>query len=205
MDTVMLDGEPVWSSSSYYLPGPLRVMETPWEQYCILLPREVARPHVQAFRPTNAAALKALGLKNGFSHMEWFLTQRGPVVSEVGARPPGANIMRLNAAAHDVDMWQHWARLQVHRTWDLPERRWAAGCAFVRAQGRGRQVGEIVGLDVVQKRIGEHIVEAKLPHPGQPRSSHYEGDGWVIVRHRDTEGVVRALRELVSTLRIHSM
>ena len=39
----------------------------------------------------NARALAALGMGTGLSHMEWFLRKDGsPVVSEVGARPPGA-------------------------------------------------------------------------------------------------------------------
>ena len=38
-----------------------------------------------------AAALRALGLETGLTHMEWFRRADGsPIVSEVGARPPGA-------------------------------------------------------------------------------------------------------------------
>ena len=203
-EAVTIDGAPVWSSSTYYLPGPLEVLENPWMQYCLLLPRE-QQPHVDAFAETNRAALTALGMRNGFSHMEWVLTSGGrALVSEVGARPPGANIMILNGAAHDVDMWRKWARLQVEREWDMPERAYATGCAFLRAQGRGAQVSRIIGLDLVQERIGDAVVQAKLPRVGQTRSSHYEGDGWVVVRHRETRGVVEALRTLVTQLVIEA-
>lgn len=207
-ETVCIGGAPVWSSSSYYLPGPLAVLENPWMQYCILLPRERTAPHVEAFRPTNAAALAALGLVDGFSHMEWFLVPDGgsgrALVSEVGARPPGANIMTLMGAAHEVDLWEKWARLQVERVWDVPERKWATGCAFLRAQGRGSQVARISGLEQVQEKVGASVVSHKLPHPGQTRSPHYEGDGWVIVRHETTRGVVDALRVLVTELVIEA-
>jgi len=40
------------------------------------------------------------------------------------------------------------------------------------------------------------------PRPGQPRSAHYEGDGWVVVRHPETPKVVEALRALVTEVRI---
>ena len=101
------------------------MLENEWMQYCILLPREHERPHVQRFTPTNHAALRALGLRTGISHMEWFDRPQGPVVSEVGARPPGANILLVNKAAYGVDMWQKWAELQVHRRWEMPRRgRW---------------------------------------------------------------------------------
>lgn len=202
-ETVCIDGAPVWSSSTFYLPGPLHVLENPWMQYCLLLPREQRMPHVAAFEPHNHAALATLGLRTGLSHMEWFLTEGGrPVISEVGARPPGANIMPLLSAAHDADLWAAWARLMVHKTWNLPERRYASGCAFLRGMGRGNAVKVVHGLDEAQRMIGPLVVSHQLPRVGQPRASGYEGEGWVIVRAPDTRAVVDALRVLVTTLQI---
>ncbi|MEZ4237290.1 MAG: hypothetical protein R3F59_14295 [Myxococcota bacterium] len=204
-ETVVLDGAPVWHSSTYYLPGPLAVLENPWMQYCLLLPKERTQPHVERFQPINAAALAALGLVNGLSHMEWFLTGDGrAIVSEVGARPPGANIMAVVGAAHGVDLWAQWARLQVERVWEMPERQYAAGCAFLRAQGRGDVVRRITGLEEAQRRIGQWVVSSKLPPVGAPRSAHYEGDGWVIVKHPETQGVIDALRLLVTEVTIEA-
>jgi biotin carboxylase len=204
-EAVWIDGQPVWHSSTYYLPGPLEVLENPWMQYCLLLPREQTQPHVDAFRRTNAAALAALGMRNGLSHMEWFLTKDGrAIVSEVGARPPGANIMGINAHAHDVDLWAKWARLQVYRQWDMPERKFATACAFLRAQGQGSSVSGIQGLEALQERCGDQVVASKLPHVGQARSAHYEGDGWIILRHPTTAGVVEALRAVVTLVRIEA-
>jgi len=202
-ETVCIDGEPVWSSSTDYLPGPLAVLENAWMQYCVVLPRE-KRPHVEAFRGANRAALRALGLKTGLSHMEWFRRADGGVtIGEVGARPPGVNIMALNALAHGVDMWAAWAELQAFDRWPVPpQRTCAAGCAFLRAQGPGRTVRQVVNRAEVEAVLGGRIVQARWPQPGQPRSSHYEGDGFVIVRHDTTQGVMDALEKLVRTVRV---
>ncbi|MFT4626885.1 MAG: biotin carboxylase [Myxococcota bacterium] len=198
-ETAFVDGEPVWSASCRYVPGPLEVMDTPWMQWCMLLPREPDLPHVEAFRPVNRQALRALGMRSGLSHMEWFRQADGrPVVSEVGARPPGANLMRLHGLAHGVDMWRMWARLMVHRTWEMPERRFSVGCVFLRGQGHGRTVREVRGWEAVRARLGDTVAAAQLPRPGQPHSGHYEGDGWVIVRHPRTDGVLDALSQVVS-------
>ena len=97
-----------------------------------------------------------------------------------------------------------WAELQVRRTWEMPERKFAAGCAFLRAQGRGTGIARVRGLDAVLARLRPLVVDAKLPHPGQPRSLHYEGDGWVVVRHPETNGVIEALRALVTEVRIEA-
>ena len=40
------------------------------------------------------------------------------------------------------------------------------------------------------------------PQQGQPPSDSYEGDGYIIVRHPDTDVVQEALQEIVSTIRV---
>lgn len=201
-ETVFVDGQPVWSSSTYYLPGPLQVMEHDWMQYCVLLPREEAPEHVKRFMPLNHASLKALGLVHGISHMEWFNRPQGGVISEVGARPPGANIMPLNSAAYEVDMWAKWARLEVHHEWEMPERKYAVGAAFLRGQGHGGVIRAVEGIESAQAQVKGMVWAHKLPTVGQLHSTHYEGDGWVILRHPDTQRVVDGLRTVVNTIRV---
>lgn len=201
-EAVTIAGQPVWSSSTEYLPSPLKVIENPWMQYALILPR-VDPPHVSAFAPVNAQALAALGMQHGMSHMEWFLRADGSaIVSEVGARPPGANIMPLLAAAHGADPWAAWARLMVHRTWQLPPRRFAAGSVFLRAMGGGDVVRAVDGIQTLRARLGPALFDMKEPRTGQPRSQHYEGDGWVVVHHPETAGVVQALRTVLETVRV---
>lgn len=203
-ETVTIGGRSVWSSSVRYLPSPLQVLENAWMQYCLVMPREMDEPHAAAFGPVNERALAALGMQDGISHMEWFLREDGsPVVSEVGARPPGANIMPLLQAAHGVDPWAAWAQLVAHGTWQMPPRQFAAGCVFLRAMGGAAVVRAVEGAAAMRARLGTVVASEKLPQPGQPRSTHYEGDGWVIVRHPQTKGVVDAMRTVLQTVRIH--
>lgn len=202
-ETVTIRGEAVWHSSSYYLPGPLAVLEHPWMQYCVLLPREQLQPHAEAFRATNVKSLRALGMQTGLSHMEWFLRADGSaVVSEVGARPPGVHLMPMMGMAHEVDMWAKWAELLVHERWSVPERRWACGAAFFRGQGPGRAVRAVEGFEEAAAALGDRLVEHRLPRPGTPRATGYEGEGYAIVRARTTAEVVDALRTLVTRTRV---
>jgi hypothetical protein len=59
-----------------------------------------------------------------------------------------------------------------------------------------------MGIDAAQDKVGGMIEEFKLPAPGAPKSDSYEGDGFVIVRHRDTEVVRAALKAIVETIRV---
>ena len=70
--------------------------------------------------------------------MEWFRRADGSVaVSEVGARPPGAQFTTLLSYAHDLDFYRAWPRLMIFNEFDPPPRVYAAGAAYVRGQGRG--------------------------------------------------------------------
>jgi hypothetical protein len=54
----------------------------------------------------------------------------------------------------------------------------------------------------MQRQLGHLVVEARLPQPGQPASSSYEGEGYVIVRDPETEVVRDALARIVSGIRV---
>jgi biotin carboxylase len=201
-ETVSIDGRPVWSSSTRYLPTPLEALHNPWIQWCVLLPREQADPALADIRQLAFRALGVLGMGTGLSHLEWFRRRDGSLaISEVAARPPGAQITTLVSVAHEFDLLAAWARLMVFGEFDPPPRRWAAGAAFLRGTGRGR-VKAVHGLAEAQRELGELVVEASLPEPGRPKSSSYEGEGHVILRHADTEVVRRGLMRLVSLIRV---
>lgn len=201
-DSVFIEGRPVWHSISRYMPSPLEVLENDWIQWCVLLPRDIDGVEFDPIRESGFAAIEALGLQTGLSHLEWFRLADGSIaISEVGARPPGAQISTLLSYAHDIDFYAAWSRLMVFREFDPPGRQYAAGAAFIRGQGRGR-VGNIAGLDDIQRSFSSIVVEAKLPREGQPPSDSYEGDGYIIVRHPDTDIVQHALQQIVSTIRV---
>lgn len=202
LETVSIGGRPVWSSSTRYLPTPLEVVQNPWIQWCVLLPREQDDPRLADVRPLAFRALEVLGMDTGLTHLEWFRRRDGSVaLSEVAARPPGAQITTLMSVAHEVDFLAAWARLMVYGELDLPPRRWAAGAAFLRGVGSGR-VKAVRGLKQAQRELGSLVVETSLPRPGQAKSSSYEGEGHVILRHPETEVVKQGLLRLVSLIRV---
>lgn len=201
-DSVVIGGRPVWHSISRYMPSPLEVLENSWIQWCVLLPREIEGPEFASIRQAAFDGVAALGLRTGLSHMEWFRLRGGRIaISEVGARPPGAQFTSLLSYAHDIDFYRAWPELMVFDTFEPPPRRHAVGAAYVRGQGQGR-VRRIHGLDEAQRRFGSLVVEARLPGEGQPPSDSYEGDGYVILRHPDTAVVEQALHQIVRIIRV---
>jgi phosphoribosylaminoimidazole carboxylase (NCAIR synthetase) len=201
-DSVQMGGRTVWASVSDYLPPPLDVLRNPWIQWTVLLPRELDDPRYAEIAKVGPAAVAALGVRDGLTHMEWFRRPDGSIaVSEVGARPPGAQISSMLGYVHDVDFYRTWCELMLLDRFDPPERRYAAGCAYLRGQGRGH-VRAVDGVEELQRRIGHLVVEARLPAPGQPAATGYEGEGYVIVRHPETAVVRDALRQIVEGIRV---
>jgi biotin carboxylase len=201
-ETVSIDGRAVWHSLTHYYPSPLEVLRNPWIQWCLILPREVEEPQYDDIRRAAFRALEVLGMGTGLTHMEWFRRPDGTIaISEVAARPPGAQITTVVSRAHDFDFVAAWARLMVFEEFAAPPRKYAVGAAYLRGQGSGR-VQAIHGLDQVQREIGSLVVDARLPTVGQTPTGSYEGEGFIILRHPETAVVQRALHRLVSLVRV---
>jgi biotin carboxylase len=207
-ETVSIHGKTVWRSGTRYFPSPLEVLETPWVQYCVLLPLESA-PTWTGFAETNEAALRALWGPNpevtgtALTHMEWFLRDDGAMlVNEVGARPPGVHIMPMMGLAHGLDMVGAWAELIAFDRFTPRKRTNAAGAAFFRGQGAGDRIVRVEGVDRAIAAAGPSLVELRKPRVGQPRATGYEGEGFAIVKHASTEGAKAVLKALVEAVQI---
>ena len=90
-----MKGKAVWRSGTRYFPTPLEAIESPWMQYCVLLPREDENTEWTKFHPVNDAALTALfgasantAAGTALTHMEWFLRDDGTSPRERGRRAP---------------------------------------------------------------------------------------------------------------------
>lgn len=201
-DCYVLDGQPLFHSLTHYYPSPLEVLNHPWMQWTVVLPREIDVPEYDDIRDAAFRALHVLGMGTGMTHMEWFRRRDGSLaISEIAARPPGAQFTTLISRAHDFDAVQAWVRLLVYETFDPPTRKYAAGGAYLRGMGEGR-VKAVNGLDQVYREVGHLVTDFKVPQVGQPKAESYEGEGYIIVRHPETEVVRRALERIVSLARV---
>ncbi len=202
-ETITIGGEVKFESCTRYYPTPLEVMETPWIQWVVVLPRDIDGPDYSDARELGVRAVKALGLETGFTHMEWFRRDDNSLaIGEIAARPPGAHIVLANSYAHDADMYRAWARAVVDDAFDGPfERKYAVGVAFLRGIGHGRVI-KVSGSEEASAKIGRHVVDSRLPSLGTMRSESYEGDGYVIVRDPDVEVVKKAMTTAIETIRI---
>jgi biotin carboxylase len=203
METITIGGKARVHSISHYLPSCLEVLENPWIQWTCLLPRELDQPIYERARAMGFAAVEALGLDDGMTHMEWFERADGtPAIGEIAQRPPGANISLMTGLVHDIDPYRAWARAVVDGELDAPwERKYAVGCAFLRGMGQG-QIASVTGVHEAHEAVGKLVMEARLPAVGAIKADSYEGDGFVVVRHERTDVVQAALKTLIETIKV---
>jgi biotin carboxylase len=202
-DSVSLKGKHVFHSISRYSPTPLEVMENPWLQWCVVLPRHIEGDEYDDIYAAGKRALDALGMVTGLTHMEWFRRPDGAIaISEVAARPPGAQFTSLLSFAHDIDFYVAWSRLLIHEEFEPPQRTYAVGAVFLRGQGTGKRVGRVRGIAEAKRELSDLVVQAKIPKPGTPAAKDYEGEGYLILRHSETQTVEAGLDRALELIRI---
>jgi len=188
-DTVSIGGVPAYESVTQYLPNALEMRSQEWVSPIMLSVRDLAQPHITPGIELGRDVLRALGMGDGMTHMEWFRKPDGEVVfGEVACRPGGACIVDQMNYTSDIDLFREWARAATVGRFDAPtERKYNVGVIFKRAQGHGRISG-IVGLRDYLARYGAHIVEDTLLRPGASRRDWKQtllSDGYLVVRHPD--------------------
>jgi formate-dependent phosphoribosylglycinamide formyltransferase (GAR transformylase) len=202
LDTISLNGKILGQTINQYYPTPLEAMANPWIQWRVILRKEHNHKSFDDIRKAGRKALDILGMKTGLSHMEWFRRVDGSIaISEVAARPPGAQFTTLMSRAYDIDMVRVWARLMVYNEPVSPEIQYCSGAAYLRGQGEGR-VSHVEGIEAIRMKYADIITDIRIPKNGQEKSLSYEGEGFVILRHPDAHVVEGALKEIVETVKV---
>ncbi len=139
-------------------------------------------------RDLGLRAIEALGIGTSATHMEWFFGPKGLRFSEIGCRPPGVRAWDLYAAGNDIDIYREWANAIVHHSVERQlSRRRAAGIVALRPDRDGT-ISHYEGLEEVQQRFGEWILDSHLP--GE-RHADSTGRGRVHGQCVDTDGPPR--------------
>ena len=207
-DTICAGGQILFENICWYRPRPLIMKLHEWISPVTVALRVLDMPDLAAGRALGAAALQALGFRDGFTHMEWYRKADGEAVfGEVGARPPGGRMVDIMNFATDADLFTAWAQaVTTGRIAQPIERRYNAAGIFKRAEGAGR-ITRHEGLDRLLAEYGEHVAALDLLPVGAPRRdwrASIIGDGMVIVRHRELSKTIEMTERFAGDLRLHA-
>jgi biotin carboxylase len=200
-DTVCVAGRPVYRNVAQYLPPPIIARSQEAVSPIIITVRDLQQPALQTGLTLGNQVLGALGMGDGFTHMEWFRKADGEAVfGEIGCRPGGAHLVDQMNYTSDIDLFREWARVCCWGRFEAPTtRKYNVAIVFKRARGNGR-ISRIEGLDSFLRTWGDHVVEQRLLPVGTPRRNWKQtltSDGHIIVRHPDWE-TTRRIAECIA-------
>lgn len=206
-DTLCVGGEVQHEFISHYYPNVLVGMRTRWISPRIVATNRDEAPGYDEVKALGRKVIELLGLGTTATHMEWFFGPKGLKFSEIGARPPGVRQWDLYNFGNDIDLYREWAAALVHgRVFERRSRRFATGLLAKRPDRDGRIVG-YSGMDEVQAKVGEWIVDAHLPPAGtptQPVEAGFMANAWVRMRHPDYDVLNEMMAFVGRTLQCHA-
>lgn len=202
IDTITIANAPRFHSICYYRQPILKALEDPRIQWSCVMPRDIDDDRYRDFTEQGLAAIRALSIGNAMTHMEGFLIDGGVRFTDATLRPAGARIGPMLAFAYDIDPYIAWARVAVDGCFDGAwERKYAVGTIFLRGPGSGVVEG-VQGMESVELQIGDSLADVRLPQIGAARSVTYTGDGFITIRHPETQVVEDWLDLIARTIRI---
>lgn len=207
-DTITIGGRVAHEFITHYYPNVLEAMRTRWisPQFITTNRIETAsgyQPILEMGRKVN----ELLGIDTSATHMEWFVGPKGVRFSEIGCRPPGVRTWDLYAEANDIDIYHEWAMAVVSgRTGRKASRRFSAGIIALRPDRDGVIKG-YEGVDEIQRRFGEWILDAHLPPEGTPTQgveAGYMANAWVRMKHPDFDELRRMMDTVGEVIQVRA-
>jgi D-alanine-D-alanine ligase-like ATP-grasp enzyme len=207
-DTITKDGRVVHDWTTHYYPNVLEAMRTRWISPQFVTTNRVAdSPFYAEVAEMGQRVIEALGIGTSATHMEWFHGPRGLKFSEIGCRPPGVGAWDLYSASNDVDVYREWAHVITHGTPEHAMRRpYSAGIVALRPEADG-QIRGYSGIDEVQARHGQWVLDAHFPpagHHTQPIEAGYMANAYVRMRHPDYDTLREMLDDVGRTIHVHA-
>jgi len=129
----------------------------------------------------NERAIGALGIGWGMTHLEVYLTPRGPLFGEIALRPPGGYIMNALQHAWDFNPWEAFLAMELGEDFQFPERVQRYAAAEVLHPGAGVVVavhGKNRVLD--EEGVKEFRVKVKCADVIDTRTGLGQDAGYVV-------------------------
>jgi len=207
-DTITIGGSVAHEFVSHYFPNVLEAMRTRWISPQIITSNRLeTSPTYQDVLELGRKVIQALEVDTSATHMEWFFGPKGLKFSEIGCRPPGVGMWDLYAAANEIDIYHEWALAVLYgRTGRRSSRNYSAGMVTLRPDQDGHISG-YEGVEAIQERYGEWILDAHLPPAGtptQPVEAGYMANAWVRMRHPDFDVLKSMLDDVGETIQVRA-
>lgn len=158
----------------------------------------------QAIKELAIKACRAVGINQGPAHVEMMVTDRGPVMIELGARMGGDNITTaLVPLSTGIDMVKATIDVALGNQPDI-QPKWNLGAAIRYLDAPEGIISSISGIEEAKQVEGvrQIIMTKAVGDPSTPIHCSNDRIGSIIAQSATAEEAVKACEKALSTLRI---
>ncbi len=156
-------------------------------------------------RELNESVVKALKIKWGITHLEYYNTKAGLLFGEIALRPPGGYIMDTLNEIYDFDFWQLLVKVELGLALgELPVRK-KYGASIIIYPELG-VISKIVGQEEVEglESLVRFRLKAKVGQTVSKRMGVGEDFGYGLFAHEDKQQLKDDLKTFRSSFKIIS-
>lgn len=170
---------------------------------CNILPGQYEEETKDEIQKLNASVLKAINLKWGMTHLEYYITEKGILFGEVALRPPGGYIMEALSSSYGQNFWDVFLDVELLKKAITinPQQKYSSSIIIHPGEGR---IEELKGLDEVQSL--ESLVKFKLKvKPGdilKKREGVGEDCGYLILANESSEKLIADIETFYAKLKL---
>jgi hypothetical protein len=182
IESFVVRGEIVFSSTTEYHTT----------QFANVVPAGYMPDEIERIRALNLKVVRALNIKWGLTHLEYYRTYTGELFGEIALRPPGGYIMELIHGAYDFDPWEVFVKVELGLdTGSLPVEPVRACGTVILHPGDG-VVTSVVQPDVAQyPTLSKATIKVKKGDIIQPRYGVGEDVGHCVFSGNEYADVIR--------------
>ncbi len=135
----------------------------------------------RTLRTLNERVIQALHIGWGMTHLEVYLTAKGPLFGEIALRPPGGYIMNALQHAWDFNPWEAFLAMELGEKFEFPTKPINYAAAEVLHPGAGR-VTAVHGKSTVlaEQGVREFRIKVKPGDVIDTRSGLGQDAGYVL-------------------------
>jgi hypothetical protein len=171
--------------------------------HCNIVPATYSDELQEKIRKLNEIVIKALNIKWGMTHLEFYDTEEGLLFGEVALRPPGGHIMDCLELSYKDNFWDHFLNLELHKEDIFFSDNSEYSAAYIFHPGHG-QVKEVKGQNELKEieTIKKWKLKLKVGDQVEPRLGVGNDTGYALLSSPDKNILIKSVDRIRSELRV---
>ncbi len=171
--------------------------------HCNIVPAIYNEELKSQIHALNEEVIKALKIKWGMTHLEYYITDEGLLFGEVALRPPGGHIMDCLKLSYREDFWDHFLNVELHQE-DLSFKEASSySAAYIFHPGKGK-VSSITGVQELQSlpNMKKWRLQLKVGDTVETRVGVGNDTGYALLSDGESSKLVESIDRIREELKV---